>query len=146
MSELSSSEKTPVEARVVGEAGVGSAASELAVLGYQQELKRNRGWLTILSQSLVISSVSPTIITFSDLHHYPDCNLRSHTALEDLFLRPSTAVANSHSSSAGSSSLSLPNASPSPSQNSTLDFPLPLVPTTGPTSSVHRVPAFPYPS
>jgi hypothetical protein len=36
----------------------GAAANELAVLGYHQELKRNRTWLTILSQSLVISSVT----------------------------------------------------------------------------------------
>lgn len=43
-----------MSAAVAGEAG---PTNELAVLGYHEELKRNRSWLTILSQSLVISSV-----------------------------------------------------------------------------------------
>jgi hypothetical protein len=52
MSELS--EKGAAEATY---AANGAPANELAVLGYHEELKRNRNWLTILSQSLVISSV-----------------------------------------------------------------------------------------
>lgn len=60
MSDISASEKTPASARIAGEP---SSSNELAVLGYQEELKRNRSWLTILSQSLVISSVRPSIIT-----------------------------------------------------------------------------------